>query len=195
MAEAESGEGATGLRGPPPPPPPPVVPVASAEAARASAGEAIGGLEATMRRAGSFSDEEVHRGVDGEWSTVESLRHVVLIVDLWLSKVVLGEDDPFHPMALPPTFMPPKLPGTSIDPEARPSFEEACEAVRDRLAALRSYVEGLTADDLDRPVAAHAKTVGGALGVLLGELKAHTRFVNRDLDVIEAGRPTDQPST
>jgi hypothetical protein len=189
-AEAESGEGATRFRGPPPPPPPPVVPVASVEAARASAAEATEGLEATMRRAASFSDEELHRGVNGEWSTVESLRHVVLIVDLWLSKVVLGEDDPFHPMALPPTFMPPKLPGTSIDPDPRPTLDEACAVVRARLAAVGAYVDELTPEDLDRPVANHAKTVGGALGVLLGELKAHTRFINRDLDIVESSQPT-----
>jgi hypothetical protein len=167
-----------------------VVPVASAEAARASAAEATEGLEATMRRAASFSDEELHRGVNGEWSTVESLRHVVLIVDLWLSKVVLGEDDPFHPMALPPTFMPPKLPGTSIDPDPRPTLDEACAVVRARLAAVGAYVDELTPEDLDRPVANHAKTVGGALGVLLGELKAHTRFINRDLDIVESSQPT-----
>src|SRR4029450_4774631 len=125
MAEAQSGDGATQFRGPPPSPPPPVVPVASVEEARASADEATDALEATMVRAASFSDEELHRSGDHEWCTVGSLRHVVLIVDLWLSKAVLGEEDPFHPMALPPTFMPPKLPGTSIDPEARPTLDEA----------------------------------------------------------------------
>ena len=118
MAEAEQGESAMRFRGPPPGPPPPVVPVPSVEAARARAAEATDGLEATMLRAASFSDEELHRSVNSEWSTIDSLRHVVLVVDLWLSKAVLGEEDPFHPMALPPTFMPPKLPGSSIDPDA-----------------------------------------------------------------------------
>jgi hypothetical protein len=188
MAEAGPGDEIR-FRGPPPPAPPPIVPVASVDAARSSATETAAGLEATMARAASFSDEEVHRSVNGEWSAVDSLRHVVLIVDLWLSKVVLGEQDPFHPMALPPTFMPPKLPGTSIDPDARPTLGEACDVVRDRLAAVRSYVDTLTADDLGRPVQAHAKTVGGALSVLFGELAAHDRFVNRDLDIIEAGGP------
>ena len=188
MADAEAGESATGFRGPPPPPPPPVVPVPSVEAARASAAEATGGLEATMVRATSFSDEELHRSVNNEWSTVDSLRHVVLIVDLWLSKAVLGEQDPFHPMALPPTFMPPKLPGTSIDPDARPTFDEVCEVVRGRLATVRSSMDELTPDDLERPIKAHAKTVGGALNVLFTELTAHNRFINRDLDIIEGSR-------
>jgi DinB superfamily len=188
MADAERGEGATQFRGPPPPPPPPVVPVASVEEAQASAAEATRALESTMDRAASFSDEELHRSVNDEWCTVDSLRHVVLIVDLWLSKAVLGEQDPFHPMALPPTFMPPKLPGTSIDPDARPTFDEACEVLRGRLATVRAGVDELTSDDLERPIAAHAKTVGGALCVLFGEMKAHNRFIIRDLDIIESSR-------
>jgi hypothetical protein len=187
MAETGSDDGAPRFRGPPPPPPSPVVPVASVEAARASAAEATGALEATMLRAASFPEDQLQRGVNGEWSTVESLRHVVLIVDLWLTKTVIGEADPFHPMALPPTFMPPQLPGTSIDPEARPTFDEACEVLRRRLAAVSTSVDSLTPDDLDRPVAAHAKTVGGALSVLFGEMAAHNRFINRDLDIIDAG--------
>jgi len=158
--------------------------VPSVEVGRLRTADATARLEATMARAASFSEDDLQRGVNDEWSTVESLRHVVLIVDLWLSKTVLGEADPFHPMALLPTFMPATLPGTSIDPGARPSFDEACTVVRERLAALGRYVDGLTADELERPVAAHAKTVGGALDVLLSELAAHDHFVNRDLDLI-----------
>lgn len=174
---------------PPPPPPPPVVPIGSVDEARASAGDAIARLEATMGRATSFSDEERNRSVNNEWSTVQSLRHVVLVVDVWLSKTILGEADPFHPIALPPSFMPPKLPGSSIDPDARPTLEEACEVVRGRLDTVRTYVDKLTPDDLAVPVENHAKTVGGALSVLFGELKAHNHFINRDLDIIEAARP------
>ena len=188
MAEAGAGESAMRFRGPPPGPPPPVVPVPDVESARARAAEATGGLEATMRRATSFSDEELHRSVNNEWSTVDSLRHVVLIVDLWLSKAVLGEQDPFHPIALPPTFMPPKLPGSSIDPDARPTFDEVCDVLRGRLTTVRRYVDKLTPDELERAVKAHAETVGGALCVLFGEMTAHNRFINRDLDIIEGSR-------
>jgi hypothetical protein len=173
-----------------PPPPPPVVPVASVDEARATASQATGAVEATLQRAASFSGEEQAHGVNGEWSTIESFRHLVLVVDLWLSKTILGDADPFDPMALPPTFMPPKLPGTSIDPDADPTFDEASEVLRGRLAAVRSYVETLTDEELGRAVPAHASTVGGALSVLFGELQAHDRFVNRDLDAIEASRPS-----
>lgn len=145
-------------------------------------------LEATVLRASSFSEDERHRRVDDEWSTVESLRHLVLVMDLWLSRTIRGEPDPFHPMGLPPSFMPPKLPGTSIDPQARPTFEEACEVLRSRLLDLQSYVGTLTSEELDRPIEAHAGTVAGGLSVIFNELVAHDRFINRDLDAIQGSR-------
>ena len=143
-----------------------------------------------MVRASSLPDDDRHRRVNDEWSTVESLRHLVLLIDLWLSKAILGHSDPFHPMGLPPSFMPPKLPGSSIDPDARPAFDEACQVLRARIAALRTYVDGLTQAELDRSIEAHAGTVAGALGVLFDELAAHNRFINRDLDLIESSRST-----
>jgi hypothetical protein len=166
-------------------------------AARASIDEAGGRLEATIRRASTFTEDERHQRVDDEWSVVESLRHLVLVIDLWLAKAVLGERDPFHPIALPPSFMPPTLfPGSSIDPDARPSFDEACEVLRGRFAALHRFVEGLTADELLRPIEAHAGTVGGALAVILHELTAHDGFINRDLDRLHAdGSGTADPAS
>jgi hypothetical protein len=56
------------------------------------------------------------------------------------------------------------------------------------LAAVRAYVDGMTEDDLERPVEAHAKTVGGALSVLFDELAAHDTFINRDLDRLRPDR-------
>jgi hypothetical protein len=159
--------------------------------AQAKAGQAVAGLDRTMARAAALADEDRHRRVDGEWSAVESMRHLVLVIDLWLSKAILGDPDPFHPMALPPTFMPPKLPGTSIDPEARPTFEEACETLRQRLGRVRAYVDDeLTSEALARPVSNHAETVAGALGVLFQELAAHEHFMNRDLDLLERSAST-----
>ena len=174
------------MSGPPPPPRP--QPVPDVDAARESVTAVTGRLDATMLRATSFTQDERHQRVDDEWSTVESLRHLVLVVDLWLSRNIQGEQDPFHSIGLPPSFMPPKLPGSSIDPDARPTFEQACEVLRGRLADLRGYVDKLTQEELDRPIEAHAGTVAGGLGVIFDELNAHDRFINRDLESIENSR-------
>lgn len=172
-----------------PSPPPPVRPVPDVPTAQERARSAHDRLEATIERASGFTEDQRNERVDGEWSTIESLRHLVLVIDLWLSRTILGDPDPFHPMALPPSFMPPKLfPGSSIDPEARPSFDEACVVIRERLAAVRAYVDRVTEDELKRPVEAHARTVGGALGVLFDELAAHDSFINRDLDRLRPAR-------
>jgi hypothetical protein len=169
------------------PPPPKLVP-ADVDAARASLSSLIDRVETTISRASSFTEEERNRRVNDEWSTVESLRHLVLIVDAWLSRSIKGEEDPFHPIALPPHFMPPKLPGSSIDPDARPSFDEACAVLGGRLETLREYTDALTPDELDRPIENFAKTVAGGLGVLFDEFAAHDFFMNRDLNEIEGSR-------
>jgi hypothetical protein len=147
-------------------------------------------LEATIARASSFSEDQRQQRVNDEWSTVESLRHIVLIIDLWLARTIQGEQDPFHPMALPPSFMPPKpFPESSIDPDARPSFAEAFQVVHGRINSVGEYVDALTPDELARPIEAHAGTVGGALSVIFNELAARDRFMNRDLDLL--GAPGD----
>ena len=139
-----------------------------------------------MRRASTLTEDERNRRVNDEWSTVESLRHLVLVLDIWLSRAILGDQNPFHPMALPPSFMPPTLfPGSAIDPDARPTFDEACEVLRTRVVALREFVDTVTSDELARPIEAHAGTVGGALSVIFNELAAHDRFMNRDLDQLQ----------
>lgn len=153
--------------------------------------ETVEPAEGTMHRASSFAEDERHQRVDDEWSTVESFRHVVFVIDVWLSRQIRGEEDPFHPMGLPPSFIPPKPPGSSIDPDARPTFDEACDALRGRLADLRTYVDALTQEELDRPIEGHARTVAGGLGVIFDELTAHDHFINRDLDSIEGSRTPD----
>jgi len=163
--------------------------VPDVDAARKSAAAARSRFEATIARASSFSEDELQQRVDDEWSTVESLRHIVLIVDIWLSKAIRGEQDPFHPMALPPSFMPPKLfPDSSIDPDASPSFADAGEVARGRITLVCEYVDTLTSDELARPIEAHAGTVGGALSIVFNELAAHDRFINRDLDLVGASK-------
>lgn len=169
------------------PPPPQRVPADGAGAV-ALAAALSSQVAATITRAATFSDAEVRTGVGGEWSTVQSLRHIVLVVDLWLSKMILGIDDPFHPMALPPHFVGPTIPGSSIDPDADPTLAEAAAVVEDRLARVRSYVAGVDAAELARDIGTHARTVAGGLGVLFDELAAHDFFVNRDLDSIEQAR-------
>ena len=169
------------------PPPPQRVP-ADVDECRALTTQVIEETESTIERAASFSEGERQQRVNDEWSAVESIRHLVLVADLWLSKTIKGEADPFHPIALPPHFAPAKAVSPTIDPDARPTFDEAVDVLRGRLTTLREHADAITADALAQPVANHAKTVAGAFGVLFDEFMAHNYFMNRDLDAIEKGR-------
>jgi len=168
------------------PPPPQRVPADVADARR-QAGDVRALLEATIARAASLTEDGRHRRVNNEWSTIESIRHIVFVVDVWLSKAIKGEDDPFHPTGIPPHFVPRVLPGSSIDADANPKFEEACEVLRGRLATLDEYLDALGPEELAREIGTHAENVAGGLGVIFDELTFHNHFINRDLDVIEAG--------
>lgn len=146
------------------------------------------GLEATWARARALTEDQRNERVNDEWSMTETVRHCTFVIDIWLGKLIGGEDDPFHPIGLAPHFVPGgKLPGTSIDVDAKPTFDEAVEALNGRLATLRDFIVSSTDESLAREIGTHAKHVGGGLNVILDELSAHTLFANRDLDVIEAG--------
>lgn len=154
-------------------------------------------LAKTWERARGLTEEQLNTRVDEEWSTTESLRHLVFVIDAWINRAVLGSSDPFHPIALPPTFLPPTAPGMSCDPDAKPSFEEALAVWETRMQTLRDVVDGLTTpEDLLRPIvtsgdgyppAGHETQVVGPLWTVLEEIWWHNFFINRDLDVIEAG--------
>jgi hypothetical protein len=169
------------------PPPPQRVPV-DVTAARKCTDDVKRLLGATIVRASSFTEEERNRRVNNEWSTVESFRHIIMVVDGWLGKIIKGEDDPYHPIGLPPHFAPRVLPGSSIDPDAHPTFDEACDVMRGRIETLEAFVDGLDTDELARDIGTHARTVAGGLGVIFDELTYHNGFINRDLNVIEGKR-------
>lgn len=169
------------------PPPPQRVP-AEPDEASASMDEVIALLEKMIARASTFSEDARNRRVDDEWSTIESIRHMVFVIDIWLGKMIRRQDDPFHPIGLPPHFLPAKPEGSSIDPQAHPGFDEACEVLMGRIGTLDAFVASLSPGELQRPIGTHAGTVAGGLGVVFDELTYHAGFVNRDLDKIEGTR-------
>ena len=53
----------------------------------------------TIDQARQLPEEKLHESVNGEWSFVQTLRHLVFATDKWFTVPVLGEG--FHPMVLP----------------------------------------------------------------------------------------------
>jgi hypothetical protein len=61
---------------------------------------------ATVDRARALPEELLHERVDGEWSFVETLRHMLFVHDAWLRRAVLAEPAPYDALDLPHDEMP-----------------------------------------------------------------------------------------
>src|SRR5215471_15072518 len=55
----------------------------------------------TVTRALALPEGRLHESVDGEWSFVQTLRHLVFAMDKWFTEPILGEG--FEPFGLPNT--------------------------------------------------------------------------------------------
>lgn len=138
----------------------------------------------TVAEAEALSDEQRHESVDGEFSFVQTLRHVVFATDKWFSAPVLGE--PFAPLGLPNTGSL-AFPFPGLDLESPVSFEEALATFDDRAARVRGFLAGATDADLD-PVVEVLENgphpVRECVQVVLEEAFWHLRYAQRDLEVL-----------
>jgi DinB family protein len=129
--------------------------------------------------------------VDGEWSMVETLRHLVFVHDSWFRRCVLGLTEPFSALGLAPGFVPDQE-GLGLDRSARPGLDEVL-AVRDRQAAeIEAWLAEVTPEQLAEPAPvpdddrwppyANGRLVRQCLGTVLNEERNHHGFCVRDLD-------------
>jgi uncharacterized protein YjbI with pentapeptide repeats len=147
----------------------------------------------TVERAQRFPEEMLHQSVDGEWSFIETLRHLVFATDSWIRRAILGDPSPWDPLALPWDEMP-DTPGVPRDRDARPSLDTVLELRRDRTAIVRQVIEGLTDASLDadtEPVEgpgwpeSRSYPVRTCLRVILNEEWEHRLYAERDLASLE----------
>src|SRR5437870_4551274 len=86
-------------------------------------GRAQGLWAATKQRSGGLDESVLRERVDGEWSFLETVRHLVFVTDMWISGNLLGRTGQFHPFGLPPSFITDPTP-FGVDVDADPSFAE-----------------------------------------------------------------------
>ena len=150
--------------------------------------------DAAVQRARALPEDLLHERVDGEWSFVETLRHLVFATDAWVLRAVLGDPAPFHPLGLAHTEMPADTPGMPRLADARPSLAEVLAVRRDRMATVAHVLEDLTDERLDartEPVLepgypeSEAFVVRRCLGTVLDEEWMHRTYAERDLAVLE----------
>jgi hypothetical protein len=146
---------------------------------------------ATLGRARALPEGKLHESVDGEWSYVDTLRHLVYATDRWITGPVLSDKEPFHRLGMP-NDDPEPWRGTSIDVDATPTFAEVLEAREQRMASVARIIGDAHDDDLMRTVQSPnggTTSVMGCIHVVLGEEWAHNRYANRDLDALGAPAP------
>ncbi|MGH3505676.1 MAG: DinB family protein, partial [Nocardioidaceae bacterium] len=88
----------------------------------------------TIARAAQLPEAMLHERVDGEWSFIETLRHLVFITDSWASRTILDEPMPYHRLAIPQSaYAPADAAALGMELEAHPSFAEVVAARSDRM--------------------------------------------------------------
>jgi uncharacterized protein YjbI with pentapeptide repeats len=141
--------------------------------------------DAAIERAQRLPEETLHASVDGEFSFVQTLRHLVFAMDKWVTVPVLGGE--YDPIGLPNTGSL-DFPWPGIDRDADPSFADTLAVRRDRVARFAKYLADLEPAELtqtrqvlengDAPVLACLHTV-------FEEEMAHHGYATRDLDELE----------
>ena len=148
----------------------------------------------TVARARALPAGGEHERVDGEWSFVETLRHLVFVTDAWVGRAVLGGSAPYHPLGLPPTGMTkPSVPG---DLAARPPLDDVLALRAERQATVRDVLGSLTDEGLEASVRvrgpghprAGVLVVRRCLTAVVNEEWRHRLYAERDLAALLSPR-------
>jgi uncharacterized damage-inducible protein DinB len=148
----------------------------------------------TVERARKLTEEKLHERVDGEWSFIQTLRHLVFATDSWIRRAMLGDPWPYDALGLPFSEMD-VIEGMPNDIEARPSLDEVLALRADRMASVSKVLEDLTDEALEEstePVMqpgypeSESFPVRRCLGAIMIEEWEHHLFANRDLAVLES---------
>jgi hypothetical protein len=147
----------------------------------------------TVARARRMDPELLHRRVNGEWSFIETLRHLVFATDLLVNRAILGQPSPWDPLDLPADERPDE-PGIPRDRDARPSLDQVLALRADRMATVRDVLASLTDEQLagmTPPVTEpgdpeqESIPVHRCLQAILDEEWQHRLYAERDLDALE----------
>jgi hypothetical protein len=142
----------------------------------------------TIETARSMPAEALHTSVDGEWSFIQTLRHLNFATAAWVGRMILGDPSPWHPLDLPWDEAP-GWEGIPWDRAARPTLDEVLAVRRERQEMVGGVIESLT----DEQLASHvSRTEPGwpqaeqfpfkeCLLIVLNEEWEHRRYAERDL--------------
>jgi uncharacterized damage-inducible protein DinB len=149
---------------------------------------------ATVDRARKLDPSALHESVNGEWSFIQTLRHLAFASQSWVDRCLLGNPRPWHPLSLPWDQMEPRE-GVPCDRDARPTLDEALALRHDAMALVRRVVDTLTDERLDEQTAplvgpgwpdeGATFPVRECLLIVLNEEWHHRLYAERDLTALE----------
>jgi hypothetical protein len=143
---------------------------------------------ATIDRARRLPDDQLDQRVAGEWSFIETLRHLIFVTDAWVGDVI-GEDPArYHPWGMPPDFLVDAARDLGLNVDARPSLDETVDVRQTRVDEVGRVVGALSSEELARTCAPREGRfkVVGALQTVMFEEWAHHQYATRDLARVEA---------
>ena len=173
-----------------------------------SADEVIAALDAvdamwsaTIERAKALGEPQLHVRVEGEYSFVETLRHILFATDAWLTRMVLQVPDAYHEWGVIPDDRPREGPGRlarlglDATPDEGPPLDAVLEVRADRSTRLRAFLEADLSADLTVKVTPPDSTgfpqgerrIIDCFRLVLSEEWWHHRYAARDLAALETG--------
>lgn len=141
----------------------------------------------TVDRARALPPDQLDEAVNGEWSYLETLRHLVFATDRWITGPVLDDPNPFHRLGRPNDPLD-EVPADLLDLDARPTLDEVLAVRRDRMGRVAELVSSLDSEELAREVTSPnggPTAVRYCLHVVLREEWWHDQYANRDLAELE----------
>jgi hypothetical protein len=154
---------------------------------------------ATLGRLRGMPKGSENQRVGGEWSAVETLRHLVFVHDSWFRRCCLGSAEPFTAIGFASEFVPDQE-EQGLDRAATPSLDEVLAARGEQGAELERWLSTVAPDELSAPAPvpagrgwppyARGKSVLECVHVVLDEEWAHHGFCVRDLDLLGCPSPS-----
>ena len=154
----------------------------------------------TIELVRTLPEDARHQRVAGEWSVLETLRHLLFVYDAWFGRAVLGEEKPYHPLGLAASFLDSRDFG--LDTDLRPGLDEVLTARKERQDQLRAHLATMDDEILGRRVSTHGiagfspeeeRSPMDCLRAILDEEWSHHRFAVRDLAVLTHRDISDLP--
>ena len=146
----------------------------------------------TLAKAEARDEEQLHESVNGEWSFVQTLRHLVYASDLWVFAVIQGVPDLYDPLDLPFDGYERFANPIPYERDVKPPLASVLALRADRFARVGAFLDGLTQEHIESAVEFRSESwpfnedfaIGPSLATVVNEEWHHHNFAERDLDIL-----------